>query len=259
MKKTIRNFAVLTAITLGFFTSCVEDGESVDTPVITVTSPAADTISVASGDSVVFTLDLSSTSGLASLQTLTGVGVELTNGDKTFNASLTETVTVTAKVTDDATVGEFIEVNFTVANDSKQATVTKILSVVAKETPLSAAAAFEWKRVGGAAANGLEEFGLTWTSNTATNAVIKKGAAKFVELQAAQWTSIANLEALKAAIDGATDMEKWEKVSAAKSDTYDFTLGTIKDNVYYLIHVENGTVSTATAGTTIVITGNYKK
>ena len=261
MKRTFKTLAIVCASALGFFTSCDEVLTTEDDqPVISISAPVADTTSVAIGDTLEFSMELSSASGLASLQTTAGLGIDVIEGAKTFNASLTETVTVSVVVNETATVGEVLEVNFTVANSSKQTSAKKLVKVLAKETLLSVAKDFTWKRVGGAAATGLETFGLTWTSNTATNAVIKKGADKFVELDPAQWTSLTNLEGLKLAVDAATDMEKWEKVSSSSaSKTYDFTLGTIKAGVYYLIHVTNSTVTVETAGTTIVIGGQYKE
>ncbi len=261
MKRTFKTLTIVCALALGFFTSCdplatTED----DQPVITISAPEADTTSVAIGDTLDFTLEISSASGLASLQTTAGLGIDVIEGAKTFNASLSESVIVSVVVSESATVGDVLEVNFTVANSSKQTSAKKLIKVLAKETLLSVAKDFEWKRVGGAAATGLETFGLTWTSNTATNAVIKKGADKFVELDPAQWTSLTNLEGLKTAIDAATDMEKWEKVSSTSaSKTYDFTLGTIKAGVYYLIHVSGSTVTVEAAGSTIVISGQYKE
>lgn len=257
MKKTIKTLAILAVITTGFLTSCIEDTIT-NPPVIDLTS-VSDTTEVAIGDSLVLTFDISSDEGLTSLLTTSGIGLEIINGDQTFASTLSETVSVTIKVTTDATVGEVIAVNFTVANDSEQATGKAYIKVLAKETLLSEAKDFEWERIGGAAATGLESFGLTWTSNSATNAIIKKGADKFVELAVADWTTITNLEALKAAIDAAADMEKWEKISSQATKTYDLTLGTIKGGTYYLIHITNGTVSTATAGTTIVVNGQYKQ
>ncbi len=127
-------------------------------------------------------------------------------------------------------------------------------------TPLSAEKDFTWQRVGSAAGTGLSQFGLSWTSNTATAAVIKKDADKFVELQSSQWTSITTFEALKAAVDAATDMTQWTGVSATQaSKTYDVVLGTKKGDAYFLIHVTNSTVTTNTSGTTITITGKYKE
>lgn len=81
-----------------------------------------------------------------------------------------------------------------------------------------------------------------------------------MELNPEDWTSFTTLEDIVAAIDAASDMDRWEKVSAEASQSYDLTLGTIKDNKYYLIHVTEGEVSTdATVGTTIVIIGQYKE
>lgn len=261
MKKTIKTFAILIAVTTGLFTSCIEDVIDTNPPVISITAPTADTVQVIIGESVDFVLDLSSGNELVSFQALTSVsGVELTNGTKSFTGVTSETVTVTATLDETVAAGTVIEINFILADAQKQSSTKKYILAKANTTPISIAKDFEWKRVGGTAATGLDQFGLTWTGNTATSAVIKKGAAKFVELNPTDWTDFTSLEDIMAAIDAATDMDKWEKVSAESSQTYDLTLGTIKDNKYYLIHVTNGTVTTdATVGTTITIVGQYKE
>ena len=86
------------------------------------------------------------------------------------------------------------------------------------ETDLSAAAAFSFKRVGGQAATGdLSKFGLKWPENVlaATNVSLQKdGASKFVELAAADWSNITTQEALKEAIDKASDMKAYTGISA---------------------------------------------
>jgi len=143
--------------------------------------------------------------------------------------------------------------------DGYTAEVSVKITVELATTALSAEKDFTWQRVGSAAGTGLSQFGLSWTSNTATAAVIKKDADKFVELSSGQWTSITTVEALKAAIDAAADMTQWTGVSATQaSKTYDVVLGTKKGDAYFLIHVTNSTVTTSASGTTITITGKYK-
>jgi len=264
MKKTFNSLFLLVAVTLGFFTSCTEDiidPAEKNPPTITINTPATDTTTVYIGDSVVFSIKVTSENGLTKLKTMSSVaGVDIAEGEVTFSSTSFENVDVTAKITDAVADGTVIEISFVVEDAEKSATAKKVIVAKAKATPLSEAKSFEWKRVGGAAGAGLDVFGLTWTSNSSDlNAVIKKGATKFVELEPAAWSTITNLEALKTAIDAATDIERWEKVSASvASKTYDLTLGTIKDSKYYLIHVTNSSVSVADVGTTVTIGGQYK-
>ncbi len=131
------------------------------------------------------------------------------------------------------------------------------------ETALSEAAAFSFKRVGGQEATGdLTKFGLKWPANVmaATNVSLQKdGASKFVELSAADWKGITTKEALKEAIDKASDMTSYTGINADKGQDYDIVLGTINKDVYYILHVTKTTLSTdTTIGTTIEIIGEYK-
>lgn len=260
MKNSLKMLSMTVAIATGLFTSCIDDVIDTNPPVISITSPTTDTVEVVIGESVDFVLDLSSGNNLYSFQALTSAdGVELTNANQSFTNITEETVTVTATLTETVAAGTVVEINFILSDNQKQASAKKYILAKANTTPLSEAKDFEWKRVGGTAATGLDQFGLTWTSNTGTSAVIKKGADKFVELNPENWTNFTTLEDIVAAIDAATDMDRWEKVSSEASKSYDLTLGTIKDGKYFLIHVENGKVTTdATVGTTIVITGKYK-
>lgn len=259
-KKNVLISIALLAI-VSFFTSCVE---SEDAPSITVITPTADSIDVFVGDSVVFDIALSADNGLSSFKAMsTASGVELSNYDLTFNGSSTEDIAVVAKVTEDAQVGN-VTLNFVVNGSEKTASTSKVLVITKKETPLADAETFEWVRQGGNDATGLEQFGLTWTDNLANDeggvsAVIKKGADKFVELDATVWADISNVEALAEAIDAAEDMDSWRKISVDKSDTYDYTIGTKVENTYYLIHITNTTVSVEDIGTIVTISGEYKK
>lgn len=253
--------AVLLMAVVGIFASCVEDPVSEEAPTITVSSPTADSIDIFIGDSIDFTIALSSENGLTKFKAMTTseIGIEITNSDLTFDGTNNESVTVKVKVTESASEGN-VNLTFVVEDGQKSANAIKTLVISKKETPLSEATGFEWERVAGAAATGLEKFGLTWTDNTSASAVIKKGADKFVELSADAWTNITSLEALTAAVDAAEDMERWEKISVQASDSYDLTLGTKVENSYFLIHITNATVTAdQTIGTTITIVGEYKE
>lgn len=130
------------------------------------------------------------------------------------------------------------------------------------ETELSKAEAFTFKRVGGKPGTGdLSKFGLKWTENmtAAVNASIQKdGATKFVELPAADWTAITTKEALKAAVDKATDMNSYTGISADKGQDYNVALAVLNADVYYILHITKSTVNSDAAGTTIEIFGEYR-
>jgi hypothetical protein len=258
MKKRVFIFAFAAIGFAGYFSSCIEDYSTDANPTIEVVSPTSDTIVVAIGDSVAITIDLSSENTLASFQALSSSpDVEISNGSKSFTATSDETVTVMVKVKGSATPNSTTTLTFTVVDQGKQTSVQRVILAEG----LSAAKDFTWQRIGNASATGLDAFGLSWTQNTSTNAVIKKGATKFVELAAGSWATIQSANALKSAIDAATDMDKWEKVSATDaSKTYDLTLGTIKDNTYYLIHITHSTVTLELTGAAnITIKGQFKQ
>lgn len=131
------------------------------------------------------------------------------------------------------------------------------------ETELGAATAFMFKRAGTTVSGDLSTFGLEWKSNTraAINANITKGAAtKMVKLADNAWTTITTKEALKTAVDAAADMATFNEISADATKAYSINLGVINGGVYYILNITNGKVTTGQpAGTTIEITGNYKK
>lgn len=262
MKRTILLLiAIVSVLSMGLY-SCITDPADSNPPTIEVSSPVADTVNIFVGDSIDFLLTLTSENGLKSLLALSSsVNVTLINNDLDFNNTASESITVTAVIGEGAEDNETVEIVFTVNDSNKSANTKKVVVVKVKETPLSEAAEFEWKRVGGSAGSGLEMFGLIWTINKSTmvNAIIRKDADKFVELEPEKWTSITNLEDLVVAVDAATDMTEWNKISAEANKSHDLCLATIKEGKYFLIHVTNSTVSTGDAGTTISITGQYKE
>lgn len=128
-----------------------------------------------------------------------------------------------------------------------------------ENTPLGTATDFSWARISGAAGTGLDQFGLTWTSNggTPTHAIVKKDAAtKFVELDKGTWASIKTQEELAAAITAADAITEYTGFSTNATTDYDVVLAVRYDGVDYILHVTKSTV--ATSGDT-TITGQYKK
>ncbi len=133
------------------------------------------------------------------------------------------------------------------------------VTVEAGTTPLGAATAFTWERVGGDPATGLAQFGLKWTSNSSTSAIVALDAGtKMVELAAADWTSFTTQEDLAAAISSGTAVTEYRGVSATASNAYNDVLGVSNNGTNYIINITQGTVGTSSAGTTITINGEYK-
>ena len=127
---------------------------------------------------------------------------------------------------------------------------------------LSDAADFEWKRVGASAGTGLEEFGLLWTSNTSTSAIIKADSrTKLVRLSESDWDRIETKGQLKSAVDDGTDLDQYDGVSVTSaSRTYDDVLAVdVKgEGVYYILHITNSTVLSENTGTTVTIKGQSR-
>lgn len=163
----------------------------------------------------------------------------------TIETEETFTFTITDKK------GEFKSVSFIVTTENAT-------------TDLSAASAFTWERCGSNAGTGLDMFGLKWTSNTASSAIIMEDADKLVVLSASDWTSITTQEDLVDAVDNGTGVTQYDGVSVTADDTYDDVLATKNGSNYYLIHVTaadvtaNATCGSSTA-TKVEITGEYKE
>lgn len=151
-----------------------------------------------------------------------------------------------------------------IVEDKDGMTVSRTITVnvVAGTTPLASAEAFTWQRVSGAAGTGLDQFGLKWTNNSSTSAIVMtESGSKMVNLNASAWSSITTKEALMAAVDGGTALSQYTGVSVQQSGTYDDVLGVKKtDGTYYLIHITDGTVTNTGGGNfTYKIEGDYKK
>lgn len=133
-----------------------------------------------------------------------------------------------------------------------------VVEAAAETTPLSEAQDFEWKRVGSNDGTGLSEFGLKWTNNTSSNAVVAVDGATMYELPASSWGTIDTQEALEAAISTLTSIDKYQGVSVTASGNYNDVLAVDYNNTIYIVHITKGTVTSDSSGTTIEISGQYK-
>lgn len=126
-------------------------------------------------------------------------------------------------------------------------------------TPLSEEMDFTWYREGGGVGTGLGQFGLKWTSNSTTSAIIAiNDGTKMVSLTNNDWITIATQEELADVIDAGTEITQYTGVSVVVSDTYSDVLGVHYGEDYYILRIEQGTVQTSDAGTNVTILGKYK-
>jgi hypothetical protein len=272
MKKTIYVFGFLLLAGSLVFTACNKDDEDDPTPVDL--TPTLTFIGGAGYTDADATLDAGSTFKVginAAENAESKKNIETFKVVRTFN-NVPVTVyeendinepnyTWEDDLTANAEVGEE-RWSFTVTDKdglSKELAIN--ITTEAATTPLGNAEALTWERVAGNPATGLAMFGLKWENNLKeVMAVIEKdGADKFVQLTPANWTDFTTVEELAAAVEDADDMDEYKGISAEVNQTYDEVLATMYNGEYYLIHLTEATIDVQVAGTTITITGEYKK
>lgn len=169
--------------------------------------------------------------------------------ERNFTAAATEGVeTWTFTVTDKD--GESASVEFAITTVEPDTT-----------TPLGSAQNFSWVRCGSSNNPDLSQFGLAWTGNTGSVAIIKKDADKLVILSSGEWSSITTVEGLMSAVDNGTDVVDYRGVDVVQaSSTYDDVIATKKGSDYYILHITSSTVvdKTSTCGYEVTINGEYK-
>ncbi|MCA1751665.1 MAG: hypothetical protein ABR572_00575 [Cryomorphaceae bacterium] len=153
------------------------------------------------------------------------------------------------------------EYTFTVTDGiGLNASVVITVNVISAASTISDPQNFEWTRVAGANGSGMSGFGLKWTNNSSTNAIVAvDGQTEMYSLPASVWTDITTQEELSAAIANGLSITQYTNVSVEESGTYNDVLGVVYNDTNYLINVQQGTVTTSSAGTTISILGQYKQ
>lgn len=256
------------------FTSCEEDADASLGAFLSVTESGSGSnggsITISQGETLSFTID--ARKGDSDMETF-AISVSGVNTVNPIPTSLQgNTFPYTLSNADDETYADtvvFVNAGNNIGNTIYTFTVTDkdgntdevsfTVAVDAGTTALSSPTAFTWERVGSNNATGLAQFGLKWTSNTSTSAIVAVDAATtLVELASGDWTSITTQEDLSTAIAAGTAVTEYRGVSATQNDTYDDVLGVTHNGTDYIIHITQGTVSTGGAGTTITITGEYK-
>ncbi|MEZ4929495.1 MAG: hypothetical protein R2777_05735 [Chitinophagales bacterium] len=239
-----------------FLSSCDPSGDSDVTPLLTVTPSESGNVV----EGTVVTVEVSAGQNPSSKKDLKTLVITKPGTDTTITinaATYAGTFTFVAPLAPQSDTYTFT------LTDKADEVATKSFSLTGTSgtttTPLGSATPFTWQRVGGSAGTGLSQFGLSWTSNTSTSAIIADAADKLVVLSSSQWSSLTTQEDLQAAIDAGTGVAQYTGVSSQQNGTYDDVLGTKNGSNYYLIHVTSGQVSTSGSGTTITITGNYKE
>ena len=153
--------------------------------------------------------------------------------------------------------------------DGKINTATLNLSLNEPAEPLEEAD-FTWFRQGSNPGEGLEEFGLEWTSNIKeAHAIIKpvEGATLYgFGVGSDVWNEVTtDVEKVAAFTEGLHSvMDDFRGVSAWNDNDYDFVIGTLYNGEYHLIHITHGDVENITNSqgqtirTDITITGKVK-
>ncbi|MBR6068275.1 MAG: hypothetical protein IKP45_10805 [Bacteroidales bacterium] len=136
----------------------------------------------------------------------------------------------------------------------KEATYT--VNVVA---PSFTEGTFEWKRLGGAAATGLADFGLSWTASgkTVTAKIVPTNGAKLYILEAADY-AITNITDLNAKLTSEANEYRGVNAEAPTNKTYNDVIATVYNGKTYLINVTASVGTVETQGNQIVVTGTYK-
>lgn len=125
---------------------------------------------------------------------------------------------------------------------------------------------FQWFRHGSHAAEGLEAYGLQWTSNTKevfANICPMEGVILY-EFDASVWDETVldtDKNALFAeAIETGLAINKFNKVSAwTAHNDYNYVIGTVMANgEYHLMHITRSTIESSAAGADITIFGQAK-
>jgi hypothetical protein len=260
MKKINLLFLMLGLVSLTFLSSCGTE-EDENPPILTI-SPSSSQELI---EGETFTVSLTAGENPTSKKALKSLVIKLDGATLQTENLSGSTYVNDFEFTVPAARSAAYVYEFTVTDrDDKSTSRTLSITSVEEapvETPLSAPATFQWQRVGGTTSSSadLALFGLTWSSNTATSAIIASGpSVKLVQFSAAQWNNITTVEELTAAVDAATAITQYTGVSSQASNTYNDVIATKNGNNYYLINVLQGTVTTGTAGTTITVTGNYK-
>lgn len=273
-KRNLFTLGLASALLL-FTTSCSDDDED-DDPVgprldvveVTTGSDGGE-VNVVQGDVVSFEWD--ARRGETDLETfnVTTVGVNSPSPIPTSNEGYTFPYTI-SNSEDELYVDGIVFPNgsenagsttytFEVVDGIGQsATRTFTVNVTTSDENLSSPSDFTWTRIGSAPATGLAQFGLEWTTNSSTSAIVATdGDTEMYLLPESAWDFTMQSE-LATAIDAAASIDQYTNVSATESGTYNDVLGVVYDGVMYMLNIQQGEVTTTGPGTTIVIEGQYK-
>ena len=239
--------ALVCLISVAFFASCDPEGQ----PTIAVLQEEG---YVASGDVVDVNTEINfgfvMTSSLMTGKELASLTITVDDGDpETIALTGTEYTyrgTLTYEITRDEIIGASTITAIVTDVAGETATATILLSINNPAQDL-VVTPFEWRRDAGADGTGLAEFGLQWTSNTTTNAIIKplEGATLYRFDNSEVWSNT-KTDVEKAALFSELPLSiaQFTDVSVtAASQTYDIVLGTTYNGENHLIHVTGSTAN----------------
>ena len=253
--------ALVCLVSVAFFASCTTEEGDPTIKVLTEEGYVQDGATVDVNTDVNFGFVMASNA--ESGKELTSLIIKIDDNDP-------DTITLTGKeytyrgtvqyqFTKDEIVGESTIKAIVTDAGGKTATTSINLSI---NNPAQALvpAEFTWNRHGGAAATGLDEFGLTWNSNgKEIYAIITpvEGAVLY-KFDPETWNNTITDVDKAALFTEAIGVSQFKEVSCTAVDKdYDIVLGTRYNGEYRLIHVTHSHVFTF-KGTDVTITGEWK-
>ena len=263
MKKL--TLALMCLVGVLFMTSCSKDDDDPKLPTIEFVNAGEGYVyqntEVYSGDMVGFQIKAIATDAndlLTSLYFKVIYNNEVL-GDTTITLDKLTTYTFTAEPEPMDLPGGLVTVEATVKT-KKNNTATAKVNITVVDAGLEVND-LSWVRVGGAAATGLDQFGLKWTSNYKdVCASIKPvdGAILAVVDGVAFDDVTTELDKMDVFENYSTLVEEFHEISCSASSPIDYRLCTYYNDNYYPIHLTNTNVSVEAAGTTITISGQWK-
>lgn len=269
--KNLRLFAVGLLGSLTFLTtSCGEDDEAVG-PILTVnetaTGSADGSVSVPPGETLRFEWDARAGDADLDMFTIRVGGVDQTSyvtedgnsipydiGSGGW-AAYQDAIEVEASMDEGSTDYVFI------IEDADGLTEAETITVVVEgeTTELTSPQGFTWERQGSNDGTGLSQFGLEWTSNTSTRAIVTKDdASRMVMLDASDWNDINTVQQLADAVEAETEIAQYDEVSVTEAtETYNDVLGVRYNDQYYMLHITESEVETG-ASTKVTVMGHYR-
>lgn len=189
--------------------------------------------------------------------------VNITSGNGNYTAGSSAPAVATASVNKEVITITAVSEGEAIITVTDKAGYTATINVTVGTPEVALTSdTFTWEKLGNNV-TGVSNFGLSWSHNTATNAVIIKattdGATKLVRLATASYAETTTDVELIGLIDGTEGIERFEEISVTATEDYDEVIGVVYNDDYYILDIQRAVVATVTGqGTKVTVTGEYK-